>query len=229
MAKANRLFVIFLLTVVVAHWSSNAVAADKATIAIKTPLKSSASLLGGKVLRDIEPGTLVTVLSTKSTYSQVELVDDPSVKGWVLTASISRNKDVAAGISNMNSASKGVSDTKAAIAGSMGGVAKGFAEMSPQAQAAAASGKGKAASIKEGIGAAAKGKPKAMVDEALEDAAGDVAGDAASDVMNAAADAKAKFSGKSASALEKIEALKVTESELSSFMKEGGLRSRLIR
>ena len=128
----------------------------------------------------------------------------------------------------MNSASQGVADTKTKVAGSIGGVAKGFSDLSPSAQAAAATGKGKAASLKEGIGAVARGKQQALEDEGKE-ALSDAVGGDVGDVMNAAADTAGKFKGKSASTLEKIEALKISDSEISGFMKEGGLRSRLIR
>jgi len=204
--------------------ASIGLAAEQAAVVAKTPLKATPSLLGGKVVRQLEPGVLVKVLKTKGNFSEVELADDPSVKGWVSTPSISKNKDVLAGVANMNAADTSTSDTKGRIAGSMGGVAKGFTDISPAAQAAASSGKGKSASLKEDVGAVVKGKPK-EAKEALEDAVGTDA----EDVMNAAADTGAKFKGKSASTLEKIEALKISETEISGFMKEGGLRSRFIR
>ncbi len=222
--RQNYTPVMVFIGLLFSAWTSTGSAAESATIAISTPMKNSASLLGGKKLRDLQPGTAVTVLSTKSTYSQVELADEAGVKGWVLTASISRNKDVTAGVSSSNAGSKGMTDSKAQIAGSMGGVAKGFANLSDQAQLASSSGKGKAASLKDGVGAVTKGKPGAG--EAIDEVVG---GSDAGDAMSAATDASAKFKGKSASTLEKIEALKVSEDELSGFMKEGGLRSRLIR
>lgn len=203
--------------------ASRGLAAEQAAIAAKVPLKSTPSLLGGKVVRQLEPGILVNVLATKGNFSQVELADDPSIKGWVPNPSISKNKDVVGGVANMNAAGTAASDTKTRIAGSMGGVAKGVASSAVRGMSAT-SAKGKSASLKEDVGAVAKAKPE-QAKEALEDAVGTDA----EDVMNAAADTGAKFKGKSASTLEKIEALKISETEISGFMKEGGLRSRLIR
>lgn len=215
-------------------WVTNSGAAEGSTagaIAIKTPLKSKPSLIGGGVLQELEPGALVNVLSTKSTYTQVALADDSSVKGWVLTATISKDKNITSGLANMNSAAQGVAETKTKIAGSVGSAAKGIANLSAEAQAASNVGrvvKGKAASLKDGLGAVAKGKQQALEDagtEAIEDAIGADVGD----VMNAATSTVGKFKGKSASTLEKIESLKISDTEISGFMKEGGLRSRLIR
>lgn len=227
--KAPVLAIIMVMAFVgVLIGASNGLAAEQAAIAAKVPLKSSPSLLGGKVVRQLEPGILVNVLSTKGNFKQVELVDDPSVKGWVPSPAISTNKDIVGGVANMNSASQGVADTKTKVAGSIGGVAKGFSDLSPAAQAAATAGKGKAVSLKEGIGAVARGKQQALEDEGKE-ALSDAVGGDVGDVMNAAAETAGKFKGKSASTLEKIEALKISDSEISGFMKEGGLRSRLIR
>jgi len=226
MMKNN--FSSFILAASLVLGASIGLAAEQAAIAAKVPLKSTPSLLGGKVVRQLEPGILVNVLATKGNFTQVELADDPSVKGWVPNPSISKNKDVVGGVANMNAAGTAASETKTRVAGSMGGVTKGFSNLSPEAQAASVSGKGKSVSLKDGVGAVAKGKQQALGvagKEALDDAAGAESGD----VMNAAADTAAKFKGKSASTLEKIEALKISEMEISGFMKEGGLRSRLIR
>ncbi|MBN8538819.1 MAG: hypothetical protein J0L82_00415 [Deltaproteobacteria bacterium] len=204
--------------------ASIAMAAEQAAVVAKEPLKTTPILIGGTVVRELEPGNLVTVLKKKGSFSQVALADDPSIKGWIKNASISKDKDIIGGLANMKSADTAASDTKGRIASSLGGAAKGLTDLSPAAEAAAASGKGKAASFKEDVGAAVKGKQKAG-QEALEDAVGADA----EDVMSAATDTAAKFKGKSASTLEKIEALKISETEISGFMKEGGLRSRLIR
>ncbi len=187
--------------------------AETVTIATDAPLKSSSSLLGGKTIQTLPAGTAVKVLEAKSTMSRVELVEDPSVKGWVLSGSITRNQNVASAIAATKSAPKGSGSTKATMAGSMGGVAKGFSSESVQA---ASTSKGLSGSV----GAVAKGKMQAATEEIADEA----------DEMEAGAEAAvAKFKGKSAATLEKIESTKVTETEIASFMKEGGLRSRLIR
>ena len=205
--------------------ASIGLAAEQAAITAKVPLKTTPLVIGGKVVRQLEPGMLVNVLSTKGAFTQVELADEPSVKGWVQNIGISKNKDVMAGVANMNAAGTTTSGTTTRIAGSMGGVAKGFTDIPIAAQAAASSGKGKSTALKEDVGAVVKGKTK-QGQEALDDAMG---GDGDNGMNSAAADTAGKFKGKSASTLEKIEALKISESEISGFMKEGGLRSRLIR
>lgn len=217
---------IAVFTLMFSVLSSIGLAAEQATIAVKTQLKASAALLGGKALRDLEPGTAVNVISTKSTFSQVELVENPSVKGWVSTGAITRSRDLAAGIAGMSSAPKAV-NSRAAIAVSKGAVAKGEDGKSDAVVSALLTGKAKSESVKKGVAAVGAAKPEGKAKAALEEAVGEDAGE----IMDSAAEADgtAKFKGKSASALEKIEALKISESELSAFMKEGGLRSRLIR
>jgi hypothetical protein len=221
MMKNN--FSSFILAASLVLGASIGLAAEQAAIVAKVPLKATPSLLGGKVVRQLEIGILVNVLGTKGNFSQVELADDPSVKGWVQNIGIAKNKDVVGGVANMNAAGTAASDTKTRIAGSIAGVAKGVASSAVSGMSAT-SVKGKSASLKEDVGAVVKAKPK-EAKEALEDAVGTDA----DDVMNAAAETSAKFKGKSASTLEKIEALKISETEISGFMKEGGLRSRLIR
>jgi hypothetical protein len=219
----NR-FTSLIVTTLLFIEPSIALAAEQAAVVAKTPLKATPSFLGGKVVRQLEPGVLVKVVETKGNFSKVELADDPSVKGWVSTPSISKNKNVLAGVANMKAAHKVTSDTKGRIASSMGAVAKGVSDISPAAQAAASSVKDKSASLKKDVGAVVKGKSQ-NAREALENEVGAYS----DEVKNAAAETAAKFKGKSASTLEKIEALKISESEISRFMKEGGLRSRLIR
>jgi len=204
--------------------TSIVLAAEQVAVVAKVPLKATPSLLGGKVVRQLEIGILVNVLATKGNFSQVELADDPSVKGWMQNIGITKNKDVTGGVANMSETDLAARDAKTSMAGSVGGGVKGITGVSLGVQSAATSGKGKSASLKEDVGAVVKGKQQ-KGKEALEDAVGTDS----EDVMNAATDTAAKFKGKSASTLEKIEALKISETEISGFMKEGGLRSRLIR
>jgi hypothetical protein len=212
MTRSNMSWLHAILAVATVLWTSFAVA-ETATIASDTPLRNSSKLLSSKVIQTLSAGTAVKVFETKGSMSRVESVDDPGVKGWVLAQSITRNKDVAAAIAKAKSTSA-PSDTKTTIASSMGGVAKGFSGDSVQT---GASGKG---GLSGSIGAVAKGKIQGATDEAVEEA----------DEMAADAEAAAgKFKGKSAATLEKIESTKVTEEEIANFMKEGGLRSRLIR
>ena len=193
-------------------WPSMALA-ENATIAVEVPLKSSSALIGGKTVQTLSPGTAIKILETKSTMSRVELTDDPSVQGWVLTASITRNQNVTSAIATSKSAKASATNTKTAIASAMGGVGKGFSDESAKATSTAKS-------LSGSVGAVAKGKIQAATDE-LEGEA--------EDIEAAAGAVVAGFKGKSAATLEKIESTKVSETDIASFMKEGGLRSRLIR
>lgn len=216
MTKSKMKLLRSTLVMVATCWVSLA-SAETVTVASDTPLKSSSALLSAKTIKTLSAGTAVKVLETKGTMSRVESVEDPSVKGWILSGSITRNKDVAAAIGATKSAPKAGGNTKSTIAASMGGAAKGFSGESVQAASAATpSSKGFAGSV----GAVAKGKMQAATDD-LTDEADDVQADAEAAV--------GKFKGKSAATLEKIESTKVTETDIANFMKEGGLRSRLIR
>lgn len=215
MMKNRRNLVVAMALFVPLFVATSALANDAAvgTIAVEAPLKSAASVIGGKAIQTLSPGTAIKILQSKSTMTQVQLVDDPSVKGWVMTGAITRNKDVSAAIAKGKSVSGAGSDAKTRIGSSIGGVAKGLTADSVALGPAA---KG----LSQSAGAVARGKVQEATDEI-----DDQVDSAEAEVKSAAGSIK----GKSSATLEKIESQKVSESEIAEFMKQGGLRSRIIR
>jgi hypothetical protein len=170
-----------------------------ATMAVETPLKSSNVLLGGKTLQVLSPGTSVRVLKSQDAMTQIELIDSPDMKGWVRTAAITTSKDLTATISKSKSSMSSPNDTKTKIGSSIGGVAKGFASLSA-----------KGGTTEKIAQTKSKSGSKSVTESQ--------AGAESQEVQNS-----------SVEALEKIESQKVTDAEIAEFMKQGGLKSRIIR
>lgn len=175
--------------------------AEEATIATEsTPLKISGSV-GAKSIATLPGGTKVNKVGQKGMWTQVEVTDESGnvQKGYVSAAAIT---------------------TGPSVLGKLG--------------------KGKriaTGSVKEALGAAGKGKSEASanaMDGMLDAASGDTA--AGDDLLgadqadlDAASPADSAPKAVSNKSLDHLDTIKIGDAEIMSFMKAGGLKSRLLK